>query len=106
MYNYAVQAKEFPVQLVEMGLAALIFVFLMVFKRKIRAGNILPIYIILYSATRFFSEFLRCEPDLLLGLKTYQFLCVLGVIWGVMLLFATHILDDELNDYFRKRQKR
>ena len=106
MYNHAVQAKEFPVQLVEMGLAALIFIFLLVFKKKIRLGGMLPTYIILYSATRFFSEFLRCEPNLLFGLKTYQFLCILGVLYGIMLLFAVDILDSDMNKYFCRRLKK
>lgn len=104
MHNYAVQANEFPVQLMEMSIAAAIFVFFLVVGKNIKKGCVFPVYIILYSATRFFSEFLRCEKNVLLFLKTYQILCIIGVVYGVVLLKLLDVFDEKLNNIFEKRQ--
>lgn len=37
-----------------------------------------------YSGTRFFTEFLRCEPRVFHGFKTYQLLCLGGVLVGAL----------------------
>lgn len=75
--------KEFPTQLVEAGLALLIFVFLLWYRKRAKEGTLFPIYLIIYSATRFFSEFTSNKPDILWHLKTYHILCIIGVILGI-----------------------
>ena len=85
MYNYWSQRMEFPVQLVEATLALLIFFFLQYYKKKAKTGTMYPIYMILYSGTRFFSEFLRREPNVLGILKIYHLLCIMGVLIGTIL---------------------
>ncbi len=84
MYNQFYENWEFPVQLVEMGLAAIIFVVLLIYRRKAQTGTVFPMYMILYCATRFFSEFLRREPKTFAFFNTYQVLCIIGVICGIV----------------------
>lgn len=86
-YNQQYFKNEFPSQLVEAGLALLLFIFLMWYRKKAKEGTLFPIYLILYSATRFFSEFTRAETNILGPFKTYHFLCIAGVIIGVAELF-------------------
>ena len=81
-FNFVTQQVEFPVQLVEAGLALFIFIFLLFWGKKAARGTLYPIYMIMYSATRFFSEFLRGEENVLGILKIYHILCIIGVIAG------------------------
>lgn len=84
LYNFVSKQVEFPVQLVEAGLALLIFFFLLFWEKKAARGTLYPLYMIMYSVTRFFSEFLRCEENVFGILKTYHILCILGVIAGLI----------------------
>lgn len=84
LYNPHTHRIEFPAQLLEAGVAFLLFIFLQCFKKKFKKGTVFPIYLIAFSATRFFTEFLRGEPNVLWGLKTYHFLCITGVVLGIL----------------------
>ncbi len=86
-YDQSECKNLFPSQLVEAGLALLLFIFLLWYRKKAKEGTLFPIYLILYSATRFFSEFTRIEKNILGPFKTYHFLCLAGVIIGVAELF-------------------
>lgn len=86
LYNYSTQCVEFPVQLVEAAIAFIIFIFLMFWRKKARLGTMFPTYLVVYSFSRFFSEFFRIEPNILWGLKKYHFLCITGVILGIIQL--------------------
>ena len=91
-YNPASQLKEFPAQLLEAGVAFLIFIFLLYFKNRLSKGSVFPVYLIIYSTTRFFTEFTRCEPSVFMGLKIYQILCLVGIILGVIEYFIIRTL--------------
>lgn len=83
-YYYASDPrKEFPSQLLEAGLALSIFIFLLFYRKKAKEGTLFPIYVIVYSSTRFFSEFTRGEPNVFGILKTYHILCIAGLIIGI-----------------------
>ncbi len=101
LYNYRFTScrVEFPVQLVEAGLALAIFVFLLFWRKKAKPGTMFPTYLILYSATRFFSEFLRHEPNVLWIFKTYQILCIIGVILGVVQLLLVRKFGDRIERF-------
>lgn len=100
LYNHSVGLYEFPVQLVESGLALLLFIFLMFWRKKAKEGTLFPTYLILYSATRFFSEFLRCEPNVIWNLKIYQILCISGVIVGIIELIIALKLGDKIAKFY------
>ena len=92
-YNPISRLVEFPVQLLESATALLIFVFLVVCKKKFKKGTVLPVYLMAYSFLRFFTEFFRVEPDVFMGLKAYQILCIVGVIVGALEYFVARKYD-------------
>ena len=93
VYNPVTRWIEFPVQLLESAVALLLFVFLLLIKRKLKKGTVFPVYLMTYSALRFFTEFLRAEPEVLLGLKTYQILCIVGIFVGALEYYAARKYD-------------
>jgi prolipoprotein diacylglyceryltransferase len=100
LFNHYTGLIEFPVQLVELCIALLIFIFLMQWRKKAKEGTLFPIYLIIYSGTRFFSEFLRSEPDIIWKLKTYHILCIIGVVVGVIELFVVLKYGEKIKEMF------
>lgn len=92
-YNPVTRRIEFPAQLLESAVAFALFLFLTCFKKKFKKGTIFPIYLTVYSALRFCTEFFRSDPNVLCGLKTYHFLCIIGVILGVTEYIAVRKYD-------------
>ena len=101
-FNQKTEVLEVPVQLIEAMLAAIIFVILLIIRKKVKDGTLYPIYIILYSATRFFSEFYRYEEATIWKLKTYQVLCILGVVVGFVQLFLIKNYKDKVRNIYDK----
>lgn len=73
----------FPIQLVESAMALVLFVILLRVRKRIKPGCLYPLYMVLYSAQRFFTEFLRQEPNVFFVFKTYHFVCAAGVFFGL-----------------------
>lgn len=94
--------KEFPTQLVEAGLALLIFVFLLWYRKRAKEGTMFPVYTIIYSATRFFSEFTSNKPDILWHLKTYHILCIIGIILGIAELILVLKYSEKIKLFFER----
>lgn len=92
-YNPTSRLIEFPSQLLESAVALLLFVFLLGCKKKFKKGTVFPIYLMSYSAIRFFTEFTRVEPEVFMGLKTYQILCIAGVVVGALEYIAARKYD-------------
>jgi phosphatidylglycerol---prolipoprotein diacylglyceryl transferase len=67
-----------PVQLVESGfqfsMAGLLYLF---YRRTGRIDLLFPLYLLAYLVMRFFIEFVRTEPRVLLDLTIYQYLSLL-----------------------------
>lgn len=102
LYNYAHDRVEFPIQLLEAGLALLIFIFLLFWRDKAKPGTMFPTYLILYSATRFFSEFLSNKENVLGILKTYHILCIIGVVVGIIELVIALKFGEKISKFFRE----
>ena len=102
LYNHRSGLTEFPVQLVEAGLAAIIFVILLLIRKKVKEGYLYPIYVILYSVTRFFSEFLRCEENIIWIFKIYHLLCLVGIVSAVVQLFIIRKNKDKILEAYEK----
>ena len=100
MYNQAHGCMEIPVQLIEAGLAVIMFIILLIQKRKSSSGTLLQQYIILYCISRFFSEFLRRDPVIFMGLKKYQILCIIGFFIGLIQLLLIRKHKNLLNRIF------
>ena len=82
-YTRLTGRADFPIQLVESMVALLLFAVLISMEDRMKEGTVFPVYIMTYSGIRFFTEFLRDDPVVLWGLKTYQLLCVVGVVVGL-----------------------
>ncbi len=116
MYNYQTGRIEFPVQLLEsfigIMIAAVLFFYLT--KRKTK-GKAYPLYMILYGATRFATEFLRGDHIAnWLGMKPYQVLCLFSILLGSVWIAVIGILekhnkrflyDANLVDYILSKKK-
>ena len=102
MYNHRTGNVEVPVQLIEMAFAAIIFIWLLFYKKKAKPGRMYPMYMIVYSATRFFSEFLSGDEEEWFGpFNMYHLLCTAGVIVGVILLVLVGKYHETISEYFR-----
>lgn len=95
--------KQVPVQLIEALLGLVIFVFLLWYKKRAKPGTMYPVYLIVYSFTRFFSEFTKDDyPDVLGPLKMYHLLCLTGIIVGFLLLLVIKLYGDTIYNFFEK----
>lgn len=105
LYNYNPHhpGKQVPVQLIEAILGLLIFFFLLWYRKRAKPGTMYPMYMIVYSATRFFSEFTKADyPNVLGPLKMYHLLCLTGVIIGLLLLLVVKMYGDTIYNFFEK----
>lgn len=94
-FNQNTHRSEFPVQLVEAFVALAIYFCLRAFKKKIPQGDLFPAYIILFSVTRFFTEFLRDDtPDVLGPFNAYQILSVIYAFIGLFLFISIKAEQD------------
>lgn len=105
LYNYSTAKYEFPIQLVEAAIALFIFFFLLIIKNKVKTGTLFPIYLICYSSTRFFSEFMRHEDNVLGILKFYHFLCLIGVFVGLIEYYFISKYNIKIQAYFNNKWK-
>lgn len=104
-YHYDHPGKQVPVQAVEALFALAIFVFLLIYRKKAKAGTVYPIYLILYSGTRFFSEFFKADyPDVLGPLKVYHILCIIGVVVGILMLLFVRHFGEKISEQYEKAQ--
>lgn len=92
-YNPTSRLIEFPIQLLEAVVALLLFVVIFCLRKRFKKGTVFPVYLMLYSFIRFFTEFLRVEPEVFMGLKTYHFLCIIGVAVGIVEYIAARKYD-------------
>lgn len=95
-------ATMFPTQLLEAFMALFIFIFLMKYRKKAKDGTLYPIYMILYSTTRFFTEFTRIEENVFLIFKTYHLLSLLGIVIGIVWLLIVKKYSDPILKFYKK----
>lgn len=93
--------NQVPVQLMEAICALAIFIFLLFFIKKAKAGTVFPTYVILYSITRFPIEFFSAAHKTILGpFNAYHFLCIAGVLYGILLLVILKKYGDRFSIFF------
>ena len=98
---------QVPVQAIEAFLALAIFIFLLVYRRKAKMGTMYPMYLILYSATRFPVEFLSAAHEKVIGsFNTYHFLCIIGVVIGILMLLFVKYFGEKFNTFFEIPHKK
>lgn len=105
MYNELFQKEMFPVQLVEAAFGFLIFFILLKYKKKAKSGTMYPMYLILYSSTRFCSEFFRHEPNIIGSLKSYHIQCLVGIAVGLIELLLMLKFGEKITEFFEKNSE-
>lgn len=94
--------NQVPVQAIEAFWCLVIFAFLLWYKKRAKKGTMYPMYMILYSATRFCSEFLRHEENVLWIFKTYHLLCIAGFLIGLVLYLIAAKFGDRMFSFIDK----
>lgn len=94
-FNQYTKRYEFPVQLTEVLVALVLYVFLYRYQKRNKVpGTVFPVYLLLYAASRFMTEFLRADLANVLGpLNAYQIMSIVYLLLGAILLwivFAHH----------------
>ena len=105
LYNYHPNhpGRQVPAQLIEAIFALLILFFLLWYRKKAKPGTIYPMYMITYSATRFFVEFVKAPHPKVLGpLNMYHLMCMTGIIIGLLLLLVVKLYGDTIYTFFEK----
>lgn len=105
LFNHKFNEYQVPVQLIEAFWALLLFVLLIAIRKKVKTGTIFPLFILLFSATRFFSEFLRADPNVFGIFKTYHILCLIGIMFGVLLYVFIGTYRAQINGFFDRKQE-
>ncbi len=100
MYNYATRRYEVPIQLIEAIVAFIIGIVLLKYKKKAKPGTMFPVFAILYSATRFVTEFWRGQTLIFGPFRYYHVFCAIGVVVGIVELILVNKYADKINLYF------
>ena len=96
-FNQKTGRYEFPVQLVEALVALALFFFLIWYKKRNKIpGSVFPMYIVLYSASRFLTEFLRADfPNVLGPFDAYQIMSFVFLLIGLLIFYFVWIFKYE-----------
>ncbi len=80
--------KLHPTPIYEFLIMLMIFLFLWYYRKKVKfSGQLFALYLIFASIERFFIEFIRLNPPLLLGLTEAQVISILLFIVGLFMYF-------------------
>ncbi len=108
MFNHITERMEFPVQLVELGCAVIMFIIILIVRRKKdrKPGILYPLFMLMYCSSRFVSEFWRGDyPDIIGPLKGYHIQCIIGFIEGLILLIFVLKNGERITETFRAKKE-
>ena len=106
MMNMKTGRVEVPIQLIEAACAVVMFAVLMLLfiKKNYKTGLLYPLFMIMYCASRFISEFWRDDyPDIFGPLKSYHIQCLIGLAQGIVFLVIVLIWGDRISAYFNRK---
>lgn len=105
MVNPGTGNREIPIHLIEAGVALVLFVALGKNSKKLVRGTAFPVYLMAYSAIRFLTEFLRFGENLIWIWNTYQILCLIGVVLGILECYLVVTFGDRISSQFQYKQQ-
>ena len=108
MLNHTTGRVELPIQLIEAACAAVMFAVLMwLFKKKnYKNGLLYPLFMVMYCASRFISEFWRDDyPDILGPFKSYHIQCFIGLVQGVVFLVIVFVWGERISAFFTNKNR-
>lgn len=104
LYNHSTNETEIPIQLIEIFLAVVLFVFLMLRRNKAKEGTMFPTYMITYSIGKFFIEFLSAEKKVFLVFNAYHILSIVFILIAIGYLYVIKRYKSRIelfaNDFF------
>lgn len=109
MMNHSNNRMEFPVQLVEVACAVIMFVIILLLRRKKdrKPGLLYPLFILMYCGSRFVSEFWRGDyPNVWGPLNGYHIQCIIGFVEGLIFLFVVLKWGERISKFFESRNQR
>ena len=106
-FNQYTQQYEFPVQLLEALVALVLFFFLQwYFKRNKIVGSVFPVYVIIYSFSRFLTEFFRADlPNVIGPFDAYQLMSFIFLLLGSLLLYVVWVIKYEKERLHSNRKR-
>ncbi len=108
LYNHYTDRKEIPIQLVELACAVIMFIIILIIRRKKdrTPGTLYPIYMLMYCGSRFISEFWRDDyPNTFGPLKGYHIQCIIGFVEGLILLFIVLKFGNRITEFYASKKK-
>ena len=108
MMNSNTGRLEFPIQLVEVACAAVMLAVLMVLARRKnpRKGLLYPLFMLMYCASRFVSDFWRGDYPAVYGpLTGYHVQCIVGLIEGALLLAVVLVWGGRITALFAAKNQ-
>lgn len=91
---YLANTHFHPTFFYESILDLIIFLLLLILSKKFKFhGQIFALYLILYSAARFFLEFVRIDTWVTGDIKIAQVISILAIIMGLVIFFHSKTLD-------------
>lgn len=108
MFNHYTDQKEIPVQLIEMICAVIMFIIILIVRRKKerKLGILYPLFMIMYCASRFVSEFWRGDyPDVYGPLKGYHIQCIIGFVEGLIILFVALKWGEKITAFYAAKKE-
>ncbi len=108
LMNKCTNRVDFPVQLVEVACAVVMFIIILLVRNKKNRtpGLLYPLFMLMYCGSRFISEFWRDDyPDVWGPLKGYHIQCIVGFVMGLILLAVSLKWGKQLTEYFETKNK-
>ncbi len=101
-FNHETNRTEFPAQLVEGVVALALFFILLIYRKKSKnVGTVYPFYLLIYPASRFFTEFGRGDfPNVWGPLDAYQIISVVYFAIGAILMVLALRYGDRWDAFF------
>ena len=94
--------SRYPTQAIEIMFQFTVgLLFILLLKRQILFGRLFSLYLILYGAFRFMTEFIRDTPKFVGGFSGYQALALLMILLGAAFLFKRTIAQPAAWQEFR-----
>jgi len=108
LYSYVHNRFEYPTALIETAFAVIICAVLVwyVSSKKYKVGTGGPLFMVLYSGTRFLVEFVRDDFPAIAGpFNINHFQCVAGVLIGLILYEVMVNIGEKIDEKFDKKVK-
>lgn len=106
-YNEYSQAYQFPIQMVELACAIVMFIILLTLnKSRKMGGKLFPLFMLMYCSSRFVTEFWRGDyPNIIGNLNGYHLQSIIGFCLGSIYMFIAVVFGKKINAYIQTKNE-